>query len=82
MKTISSFARIQTVAIDKKTTTEDAFKLIRKCVCRKIFFPQIWFVFFKAKIIKNNAKESDDVFADFYMDFCHCHKAVGMMNFM
>ncbi len=39
-------------------------------------------IVFKAKIIKNNAKESDDVFADFYMDLCHCHKAVGMMNFM
>ncbi len=42
---------------------------------------RILFVF-KAKIIKNNMKESDDVFADFYMDFCHCHKGVGMMNFM
>jgi len=66
LKTISSFTRIQTIAIDKKSTTEDAFKLIRKC----------------AKIIKNNLKDSDNVFAEFYMDFCHCHKAVGMTNFM
>lgn len=33
LKTISSFARIQTVAIDKKSTTADAFQLLRKCVC-------------------------------------------------
>jgi hypothetical protein len=66
LKTISSYVRIQTIAIDKKTTTRDAFKLIRKC----------------AKIIKCNAEEIDDVFAEFYMNFCHCHKAVSMMNFM
>ncbi len=55
------------------------------CMTKKIFFfqnkKQTDF-YFKAKIIKNNAKESDDVFAEFYMDFCHCHKTVGMMNFM
>lgn len=38
--------------------------------------------FFQAKIIKNKTKETDDVFTDFYMDFCHCHKVVSMMNFM
>jgi hypothetical protein len=37
---------------------------------------------FQAKIIKCNAEEIDDVFAEFYMNFCHCHKAVSMMNFM
>ncbi|CAF1384779.1 unnamed protein product [Rotaria sordida] len=66
LKTISSFARIQTIAIDKKSTTENAFKLMRKC----------------AKIIKKNLTESDDVFAEFYIDFCHYHKTIGMMNFM
>ncbi|CAF4449392.1 unnamed protein product, partial [Adineta steineri] len=54
LKTISSYVRIQTVAIDKKDTIKDAFKLIRKC----------------AKIIKNNGIDNDDVFEDFYNNFC------------
>ena len=33
LKTISSFARIQTVAIDKNSTTADAYQLLRNCVC-------------------------------------------------
>ncbi|CAF3728189.1 unnamed protein product [Rotaria magnacalcarata] len=66
LKTISSFTRIQTIAIDKRSTVADAFKLIRKC----------------AKIIKNNFKEYDDAFAEFYTEFSQCHKTTGMMNFM
>lgn len=26
--------------------------------------------------------QSDNVFEEFYNEFCHCHKATGMMNFM
>lgn len=66
LKTISSFARIQTVSIEKNASIKHAFKLIRKC----------------AKIIKINQKESDDVFSDFYQDFCHCHQIAGTMSFM
>ncbi|CAF4286394.1 unnamed protein product, partial [Rotaria socialis] len=66
LKTISSFARIQTIAIDKRSTVADAFKLIRKC----------------AKIIKNNFKEYDNAFAEFYTEFSQCHKTTGMTNFM
>ncbi|CAF0764901.1 unnamed protein product [Adineta ricciae] len=66
LKTISSLAYIQTAAIGKKGTTKEAFQLARKC----------------AKIIKNHLADSEDVTAGFYQEFCHCHKTVGMMNFM
>lgn len=66
LKTISSYARLQTKAIDQRTSTEDAFQLIRQC----------------AKIIRTNRQESDDVFSDFYLNFQNCHKVVPTMNFM
>ncbi len=48
LKTISSYARIQTASIDKKTNTEDAFKLMRQCVWMRMFMSvkkQRFFVF-------------------------------------
>ncbi|UJR26593.1 hypothetical protein I4U23_007913 [Adineta vaga] len=66
LKTICSLARIQTIAIDKESTTKEGFRLMRKC----------------AKIFQNYLADSDDIAAEFYHEFCHCHKAVGTMNFM
>lgn len=82
LKTISSLARIQTVAIDKNSTTADAYQLLRKCVCVPMNSLEDTLCFIQAKIIKQNMKDSDDVSAEFYQDFCHCHKAIGTMNFM
>ena len=52
LKTISSFARIQTASIDKKTNTEDAFKLMRQCVWFMSVKKQRFFVFFQGKNCK------------------------------
>ena len=84
LKTISSYARLQTIAIDKKINDKRCFQ-INPEMCMDYFVREKTregFFSFQAKIIKRNLKENDDVFAEFYLEFCHCHKAVSMMNFM